>query len=494
MTAALTVSQLAAAVRSGDLASERAVSEALDRVQRARHLGAVLALDRDSALAAAREQDRKRHSGADPGPLAGVPIAIKDNLCTRDLDTTCGSRMLEGWRPPYDATAVWRLRAAGAVIIAKTSCDEFGMGASTETCAFGPARHPLDPGRVPGGSSGGSAVVVADRQCPAALGSDTGGSVRQPASLCGVVGFKPSYGRISRFGLVAFASSLDQVGTLTRSVDDAALLLSVLAGPDPADATTRREPWRPAAPGGDRPRIGLLTDMLDHPDLVPAARAGVELAARVFREAGCAVRDVSFPEARWSMKIYHLLATCEASSNLARFDGVRYGFRSKEVRELTGMYERTRGTGFGREVKRRILLGTFALSEGHRDAWYDRARHARTRLCAAMGDLWKHCDILLAPTTPGPAFALGERLDDPVAMYASDVFTTLANVTGLPAVSLPAPEGARQPRLAARLPDGEDPAGVELPVGTQLLAPAGEDGTLLLAARMLESGGFLARG
>jgi aspartyl-tRNA(Asn)/glutamyl-tRNA(Gln) amidotransferase subunit A len=487
MSSAATVREIAAGVRAGELSAERVTEAALDRLRGRRELGAVLHVDEVEALARARDLDLRRRRGEPLGALAGVPIGIKDNICAEGQPTTCGSRLLAGWRAPYDATAVQRLREADAVIVAKTSCDEFGMGSSNERCAFGPAHHPLDPGRVPGGSSGGSAVVVADRQLPAALGSDTGGSVRQPAALCGVVGFKPTYGRVSRFGLVAYASSLDQIGPITRTVEDAVLLMRVLAGPDPRDATCLDLPWPATEPSVRPRRVGVLQEFLEDPELHPRAAEGVEEAAARFADSGTEIERVSLPEARKAIPIYYVLASAEASSNLARFDGVRYGRRIDPEKGLRAMYEATRGDGFGEEVQRRILLGTFALSAGYREAFYRRAAAARDRLRRRLNELWQRIDLLLTPTVSQPAFALGEKLDDPVAMYASDLFTVLANVAGAPAVSLPCPTGASAPRLSGA---PAAPTDVVLPLGVQLMAPPNADAGLLSAAARLQSGGF----
>jgi aspartyl-tRNA(Asn)/glutamyl-tRNA(Gln) amidotransferase subunit A len=488
-----TVRGISDGVRSGDVSAERVVEERLARLEAGRELGGVLHVATEAALERAREIDRRRSRGEPLGPLAGVPVGIKDNICVEGWPTTCGSRLLEGWTAPYDATAVRRLREADAIPVAKTSCDEFGMGSSNERCAFGPARHPRDPGRVPGGSSGGSAVVVADRQLPAALGSDTGGSVRQPAALCGVVGAKPTYGRVSRFGLVAYASSLDQIGPITRDVEDAELLLRVLGGHDPRDATSLDEPW-PEAADGDVPtdgplRFGVLEEFLEADELHPAAAAAVERAGRALRESGHLVETASLPEARGAIPIYYVLAGCEASSNLARFDGVRFGRQVEADGGPRTMVSATRGWGFGPEVKRRVLLGTFALSAGYRDAFYLRALAGRQRLAEKLGGLWRRFDLLLTPTVPQPAFPLGDKLDDPVAMYGSDVFTILANVCGVPAITLPAPEGVEAPCLAEA---EAGPNRITLPLGVQLLGMSRADRRVLAAARELEAAGFRA--
>ncbi|MCL6595763.1 MAG: Asp-tRNA(Asn)/Glu-tRNA(Gln) amidotransferase subunit GatA [Firmicutes bacterium] len=407
---------------------------------------AYLAWDEEALVKAAEEADAAR-AAARAGPFAGLPTAVKDNLTTVDFPTTCGSRILEGYRPPYDATAVRRLRAAGLALVGKTNMDEFAMGSSTEHSAFGPTRNPLAPDRVPGGSSGGSAAAVAAGMCLWALGSDTGGSVRQPAAYCGVVGIKPTYGRVSRYGLVAFASSLDQVGTLTASVRDGAALLDIVAGHDPMDATSAAVPaggclaaaeeglsqgeaaWRGV-------RVGLVREALGG-GVDGAVAARVEEAARALEGAGARLVEVSLPTLDVALSAYYLVATAEASSNLARFDGVRYGLR-RQAATAADTHRRSRGAGFGPEVKRRILLGTYALSRGYYDAYYVRAQKARTRvredLLSALGE----CDVLVTPTAPDLPFGLGERTADPLAMYAADLLTVPASLAGFPALSVPA--------------------------------------------------------
>lgn len=489
-----TAREIALRVRAGELTAEAVVEERLQRIDAGRALGAVLHVDRERALARARAIDLRRRRGEPLGALAGVPVGVKDNICTRGIPTTCGSRMLEGWRPPYDATAVHRLERSDAIVLCKTSCDEFGMGSSTETCAFGPARHPRDPGRVPGGSSGGSAAAVAAGQLPAALGSDTGGSVRQPAALCGLVGFKPTYGRVSRYGLVAYASSMDQIGPLTRNVDDAELLTRAMAGVDRHDATSLDAPWSDTGAGraDAAVRVGVLEDFLEAPELHPAAGEAVESARRELSRRGHRTAPARLPGARQAIAAYHVIASAEASSNLARFDGVRFGRRVDTREDVAGMYAATRGEAFGTEVKRRILLGTFALSSGYREAYYLRARAARDHLSTDLDGLWRSFDVLLGPTVPQPAFALGEKLDDPVAMLRSDLFTVVANLTGVPALSLPASEPVDFPR--ADDGPGAAPARVHLPLGVQLLAPRQGEATLLSVARSLEAAGFAFEG
>ena len=425
----------------------------------------------DSARERARDVDARVAAGEDPGPLAGVPVALKDNMCTRGVPTTCSSRILEGWRPPYDATVVTRLAEAGAVVIGKTNMDEFAMGSSTESSAFGATRNPHDHTRVPGGSSGGSAAAVAAGFAPLALGSDTGGSIRQPAALCGVVGMKPTYGTVSRFGLVAFASSLDQIGPFATSVADAALLFDVIGGHDPLDSTSLNRPTPRVLSvlddGVDGMTVGILAEFLDGaaPDVV----ARVHQAAEALAAAGARVEEVSVPEVALGLSAYYLIAPGEASSNLARYDGVRYGLRV-DAEDTVAMNTATRSEGFGAEVKRRIMLGTYVLSAGYMDAYYNQALRVRTRIIEGFTTAYARCDVLLGPTAPTTAFALGDKVDDPLTMYLSDVCTIPSNLAGHPAVSVPFGPGD----------DG-------LPVGVQLLGPALSEGTLFQAAAVVEA-------
>ena len=416
--------------------------------------------------------DRTVAGGGDPGPLAGVPIALKDNMCTRGVETTCSSRILEGWRPPYDATVVQRLAASGAVVIGKTNLDEFAMGSSTENSAFGPTRNPHDPSRVPGGSSGGSAAAVAAGFAPLALGSDTGGSIRQPAALCGVVGVKPTYGLVSRYGLVAFASSLDQIGPFAATVADAAALFEVIAGHDPLDSTSIPEPVAPIAPHLDAGvkglRVGVVRELLEGgiaPDVVARTRE----AADALAAAGAEVDEASVPAAIYGLSAYYLIAPAEASSNLARFDGVRYGLRI-DAPTTAEMMIATRTQGFGAEVKRRIMLGTYALSAGYYDAYYGKAQRVRTLICRDFAAAYERFDVLLAPTSPTTAFVLGDKTADPLTMYLNDVCTIPSNLSGDPAMSVPFGAGD----------DG-------LPVGVQVLAPALAEPTMFQVAAVLES-------
>lgn len=482
----LPVARLAARVRDprDPLTAQDVLAESLTRI-RARDggLSAFLCVLSDLAHAQARRVDEAVARGADPGPLAGVPLAVKDNLAVAGAPLTCASRILAGYRPPQDATAVARAVAAGAVVVGKTNLDEFAMGSSTENSAFGPTRNPHDPTRVPGGSSGGSAAAVAAGLVPLALGSDTGGSIRQPAALCGIVGLLPTYGRVSRSGLVAFGSSLDQVGPMARCAEDARALLAAIAGPDPLDATTRALAPVSAADGFS-PR-GLKVARVAEFDRAaggPEAPAGaaVERVLGALWGAGAEPRTHSLPLCAQAIPVYYLVAPAEASSNLARFDGVRYGHRAAAAESLFDLYAASREEGFGAEVKRRILIGTFALSAGYADAYYQRAMAARRALRASFARAFETADLLVSATTPGPAFPLGEKADDPLAMYLCDVLTVAANLAGVPALSLP----------AGTTPAGRD--GAPLPLGVQLWAAPGREGLLLDVAAWLERGGHSA--
>jgi aspartyl-tRNA(Asn)/glutamyl-tRNA(Gln) amidotransferase subunit A len=409
---------------------------AADRLVKAKRLNALLTPVKELRKALAEQAAAARPTGV----LYGMPVAVKDNICTLEFTTTCGSKILDGYRSPYDATVVTKLKAAGALIAGKTNCDEFAMGSSTEHSAYGRTLHPLDKTRVPGGSSGGSAALVAAGAVPAALGSDTGGSVRQPASFCGVVGIKPTYGRVSRYGLVAFGSSLDQIGAFGRSVHDAARVLSVISGRDPKDATCEdRDPLRlPTVPESLQGFVIGLPREYFPSDLDPAVRRACDRAVRLMKEQGAAVREVSLPHTQYAVPTYYVIAPAEASSNLARFDGVRYGPRADGATDVRALYRRTRGEGFGPEVRRRILVGTYVLSAGYYDAYYRRAQQMRALIAQDFRNAFdRGVDLLFTPTTPTPAFKAGEKLTDPVSMYLSDIFTVTANLAGLPAVSLP---------------------------------------------------------
>jgi aspartyl-tRNA(Asn)/glutamyl-tRNA(Gln) amidotransferase subunit A len=475
---------IAAGVRAGECSAAEVARAALDRVaSRDSALHAFLEVFEDRALARAAEIDRRRARGEPLGPLAGVPVAVKDNMCLAHGRTTAGSRMLEGYRSPFSATALERLEGAGAVIIGKTNLDEFSMGSSCEHSAFGPTKNPWDVSRVPGGSSGGSAAAVASGMVPLALGSDTGGSIRQPAGLCGIVGIKPTYGRVSRWGLVAYASSLDQIGPLARTVEDCALCLSAISGFDPLDATSSREPVEDWALGlGRRPeRIvvgvpGFARAAANDPD----AWAVFEGLLASLASAGVEVRDIGLAHADHAIAAYYIIAPAEASSNLARYDGVRYGRRAAlpAGASLDDLYTRTRAEGFGREVQRRIMLGTHVLSSGYYDAYYLTALKTRRLIKGDFDAAFAGgCDAVLMPTTPGPAFALGEKLADPLAMYAEDLYTVGANLAGLPAISVPAGFVER--------------GGARLPVGAQLVGPAWGEGALLRVASVLEEAAAL---
>ena len=466
-----TAEQVAREVRSGETTATAELNAALRSVAaRNEELNVFLYVDEEGARAAATLIDDRVARGEVVGPLAGVPVALKDNLCQAGVPTTCSSRILEGWRPPYNATVVGRLLAAGAVPVGKTNLDEFAMGSSTENSAFGPTKNPLDPSRVPGGSSGGSAAAVAADMTPIAIGSDTGGSIRQPAALCGLVGVKPSYGLVSRYGLIAFASSLDQIGPLTTTVMDAAIVLEAIAGHDPMDSTSLPEPAPSLVAHVDDgvagKRIALVRELVDGAD--PDVLASVDRAVAALREAGATVVELSIPEFRLGLSAYYLIAPAEASSNLARFDGVRYGLRVQRD-DVTAMMEATRTAGFGAEVKRRIMLGTYALSAGYFDAYYGQALKVRTQMIDAFALAYRQVDLLIGATTPSVAFEFGSRTSDPMSMYLSDVFTIPSNLSGEAAISVPF---------------GTGEAG--LPIGVQLLGPGRSEALLLAGARVLE--------
>jgi aspartyl-tRNA(Asn)/glutamyl-tRNA(Gln) amidotransferase subunit A len=468
--------EIAADVGAGRSTAEAHLAAAFaalrDRERGETAIHAFLAIDEEAALDRARAIDALPADRRRMLPLAGVPVAVKDNIATLDLPTTCGSRMLEGYRSPFEATAVRRLREAGAVIVGKTNLDEFAMGSSTENSAYGPTRNPIDLERVPGGSSGGSAAAVAGGVVPTALGSETGGSVRQPAAFCGIVGIKPSYGRVSRYGLVAFASSLDHIGTFGRTVEDAALVLQVIGGPDARDSTCAPEPVPDlvtAARGPAGPLVvGVPAEYFARDvgaGVADACRAALDRLART----GVEVREVSLPHTDAAIPTYYVIAPAEASSNLARYDGVRYGVRAAAAHAAQAFYERTRTVGFGEEVKRRIVLGTFVLSAGYHDQYYGRAQRVRGLIAQDFRAVFESgIDVLFTPTTPTPAFRLGEKTDDPYAMYLSDIFTVTANLAGLPALSLPIGTVAG------------------LPVGGQLIADRWQEATLVRAAAALE--------
>ena len=464
------VGELVRLVRTRQLSAREVVAAHLARIAALdARLGTFLHIDEAGALRRADEIDAELARGSDPGPLAGVPIALKDILVTRDVPTTAGSRILAGWIPPYDATVVERLRAAGAVLIGKLNMDEFAMGSSTENSAFFPCRNPWDLERVPGGSSGGSAAAVAAGLCAASLGTDTGGSIRQPASLCGVVGLKPTYGRVSRWGVIAFASSLDQVGPLARSVADAALLFEVIAGFDPRDSTSIDQPaprLSGALTAGARGLTIGRPREYDLPGVDPEVKRAVDAALALLADHGARIRDISLPNSAHALPTYYLVAPAEASSNLARYDGVRFGRRPEGAStSLLEMYRRTRGAGFGPEVKRRIMLGTFALRSGYYDAYYRKAQQVRALIAEDYRRAFAEVDLVASPTSPTPAFRLGEKADDPMAMYLADVFTLSCNLAGLPGISVPC---------------GLTAGG--LPIGLQLVGRPLDEATLIRAA------------
>jgi len=456
----------------GELDARRVVESALGAAEELNEtLHAFLQIDRAGAVARVGELDARRDESL-TGALGSVPVAVKDNICVRGLQASCGSAILAGYHPPYNATAIERLQAAGAIIVGKTNCDEFAMGSSNENSAYGPVRNPWDTERVPGGSSGGSAAAVAARIVPVALGSDTGGSVRQPASFCGIVGVKPTYGRVSRYGLVAFGSSLDQIGIFATNTHDAALTLSVIAGRDPRDATTADVPvpdYVSELTGDLRgARIGVPRELFGE-GLDAGVRASVEAAIETYRTLGAEVVDVELPHAKYAIAVYYIIATAEASSNLARYDGVRYGFRAEESRTLREMYQRTREEGFGTEVKRRIMLGTYVLSSGYYDAYYLKAQKVRALLKQDFARAFERCDAIITPTSPTTAFLLGEKTDDPLAMYLNDIYTVTANLAGIPGLSIPC--GLSK---------------TNLPIGVQLLGPHWSESTLLRLAHVYE--------
>lgn len=456
------IPDLAGRIARGETTARALVESALNAAEQLNEtLNAFLQIDRKGALQRVETIDRQ--SGNQP--LTGIPIAIKDNFCVRGLQTSCASKILGDYQPPYDATVIKRLLDAGSVIIGKTNCDEFAMGSSNENSAFGPVKNPWDLTRVSGGSSGGSAAAVAAGIVPLALGSDTGGSVRQPASLCGVVGLKPTYGRNSRYGLVAFASSLDQVGVFGRRVSDVALGLGIIAGRDSHDATTADVPVPDyvAQLTGDikGTRIGFPRALFGE-GLDADVRDAVEAAIETYRELGAEIVDIELPNSKYAIAAYYIIATAEASSNLARFDGARYGFRAGEATTLRSMYKRTRDEGFGPEVKRRIMLGTYVLSAGYYEAYYRKAQQVRMLLREDFRRAFESCDAIITPTSPTTAFLIGEKTDDPLAMYLNDIYTVTANLAGIPGMSLPC--GLSSERL---------------PIGLQLLGPYWSEPLLL---------------
>jgi aspartyl-tRNA(Asn)/glutamyl-tRNA(Gln) amidotransferase subunit A len=468
-----TAGELLARLERGDLSSVEITTAYLDAIAAAdEQVGAFLHVDRESVLQQAESVDQKRAAGAHLGALAGLPVAVKDVLCTAGQPTTCASRMLQNFIPPYDAHVITRLKQADAVLIGKTNMDEFAMGSSTENSAFRTTCNPWNLDHTPGGSSGGAAAAVAANFVPLSVGSDTGGSIRQPAAFCGVVGMKPTYGRVSRYGLVAFASSLDQVGPLANDVPGAALLLETFAGYDHRDSTCVNRPVPPYSRTVEEPLTGLRIGVArEHfvEGLSPEVEQALQAALDVYRSLGAQVREVTLPHSRYCVAVYYLVAPSEASSNLARYDGVHYGHRAEQFEDMIDMYSTTRGEGFGAEVKRRIMLGTYALSAGYYDAYYLKALKVRRLIRQDFDSAFADVDVIAGPVTPTPAFRLGELVDDPLAMYLTDIYTISANLAGLPGISVPA---------------GVSEAG--LPIGLQLLAPPFEEERLFRAARMFE--------
>ncbi len=470
--AGLTIDSVREGLRSRAFSATELAQEAL-RFAEAENpkTNAYLTFSYERALQAARRVDAKIAAGEDPGPLAGAPVAVKDVIITKGVRTTAGSRLLERYIPPYDATAVTRLEAAGGVIIGKTNCDEFAMGSSNENSAYGPVRNPLAPDRVPGGSSGGSAAAVAQGTAVVSLGSDTGGSVRQPASFCGVVGVTPTYGRVSRYGLIAFASSLDHIGPIARNVKDAALLLGVIAGRDPNDATSAFAPvpdFTAALGGGVKGlRIGLPREYFKDPESETAGL--IAKALETLRALGCELVEISLPTTEYAIAAYYIIATAEASSNLARYDGMRYTMRSRRADTLADMYRRTRDEGFGAECKRRIMLGTYVLSAGYYEAYYLKAQKVRNLISQDFARAFEQVDAIVTPVSPFPAFRIGEKVDDPMAMYLSDIYTITGDLAGIPCMSVPA---------------GTTSEG--LPVGMQILAKHFDEATMFRIAHAYE--------
>jgi aspartyl-tRNA(Asn)/glutamyl-tRNA(Gln) amidotransferase subunit A len=469
----LTIDAARSAIQERKTTSMAMVESFYEKIQKEDgEIGAYLTLTRERAMEQADHIDRMAAAGKPLPPMGGVPVAIKDVMCTRGVRTTAGSKILGNFIPPYDCTAVARLEAAGAVVLGKLNCDEFAMGSSNENSAFHPVHNPRDKTRVPGGSSGGSAAAVAAEMAVAALGSDTGGSIRQPAAFCGVVGMMPTYGRVSRYGLIAFASSLDHIGPLARTVKDAAIVLRTIAGRDPMDSTSADVPVPDYVAELDRPvrgvRIGVAKEYFGE-GLDPEVRKAVEDGIQTLAKLGCEVVPVSLPHSKYAIPTYYLVATAEASSNLARFDGVRYGYRAKNARTLSEMYRRSRDEGFGAEVKRRIMLGTYALSAGYYDAYYLKAQKVRTLLTRDFHEAFNKVDAIVTPTTPTAAFKLGEKVDDPLAMYLADIYTVTADLAGIPGISIPC--GRTRGNL---------------PIGLQILGKHFDEATILRVAHRYE--------
>jgi aspartyl-tRNA(Asn)/glutamyl-tRNA(Gln) amidotransferase subunit A len=470
-----TIESVRSAIAERQMTTLAIVEQCYERIKRDDgDIGAFLTLSEDRAMAQAERIHKLAVEGKPLPPLAGVPVAIKDVMVTRGVRTTAGSKILENFIPPYDCTAVARLEAAGAVVLGKLNCDEFAMGSSNENSAYHPVRNPRDKTRVPGGSSGGSAAAVAGGMAVATLGSDTGGSIRQPASFCGVVGLKPTYGRVSRYGLIAFASSLDHIGSFANTVKDAAIILQTIAGRDPMDSTSAELAVPDYVAELEKPVRGLKVGVAKEyfgSGLDAEVRAAVEAAIQKLAAQGCELVPVSLPNTEYAIPTYYIIATAEASANLARYDGVRYGFRARGARTLSEMYRQTRDGGFGMEVKRRIMLGTYALSAGYYDAYYLKAQKVRTLLTRDFEEAFKKVDVIAAPTAPTAAFKLGEKLDDPLAMYLADIYTVTANLAGIPGISVPC--GATRNGL---------------PIGLQIFGRHFDEATVLRAAHAFENG------
>ena len=471
----LTIDTVRSALAEGTATATSLALSFFDAIQKQDgEIGAFLTLSKERALIKAAEIDELVKGGKPLPPLAGVPVAIKDVMVTRGVRTTAGSRILDNFVPPYDSTAVARLERAGAVVLGKLNCDEFAMGSSNENSAYHPVRNPRDTNRVPGGSSGGAAAAVAAGMAVATLGSDTGGSIRQPASFCGVVGMMPTYGRVSRYGLIAFASSLDHIGPLTHSVKDAALVLRTIAGRDPMDSTSADVPVPDYVVELEKPikglRVGVAKEYFGE-GLDPEVRGSVEAAIDRLRDLGCEIVKVSLPHTEYAIPTYYIVATAEASANLARFDGVRYGYRSKKTRSLLEMYQRTRDEAFGTEVKRRIMLGTYALSAGYYDAYYLKAQKVRALLTRDFDEAFRKVDVIATPTSPTAAFRLGEKVNDPLAMYLADIYTVTADLAGIPGISVPCGQTKEN-----------------LPIGLQILGKHFDEATVLRLAQAYETG------
>ena len=468
----LTIHELQEKIKNGDASAMQIAESVFSRIDSVEErVHSYIRLMKEEAMVAAAKADENIKKG-DVQPLTGIPVALKDIVCTQGIPTTCGSHILHNFLPPYNATVVEKLSAAGAVFVGKANMDEFAMGSSTETSYFGPTRNPWDLERIPGGSSGGSATAVAADECIASIGSDTGGSIRQPAALCGVVGMKPTYGRVSRFGLIAFASSLDQIGPFTKDVEDCAIMMNVLAGYDPKESTSVKAevPDYRQFIGRDIKgwKIGIPKEYFVE-GIDPEVAAAVKKTIVVVEKCGGQIVDITLPHTQYCLAVYYIIAPAEASSNLARYDGVKYGLRTADARDLMEMYTKTRRQGFGAEVKRRIMIGTYALSAGYYDAYYGKASQVRALIRRDFDEAFKQCDVILTPTTPTPAFKIGEKTDDPLQMYLSDIFTISTNLAGIPGISVPC---------------GFTAAG--LPIGVQFLAGHFEEGKLLQIASAYE--------